>query len=104
MQERGGGVGGGAVLSQSSALGPSGLQLSLWQHHTTEGFIVICNYVVFSVGPQFWCAPTLGLFLSQGILSRRTEGGWGRAGGGHSWLFILNSEGADMAARSGGAC
>lgn len=85
VQERGGGVGvggGGAVLSQSSALGQSGLQLSLWQHHTTEGFIVICNYVVFFLwGLSFGALPHWGSFLSQGILSRRTEGGWGLGGG-----------------------
>lgn len=44
------------------------------------------------------CSHTEALF-SQGILSRRTERGWDRA---HSWLFLLNSEGAGMAARSGG--
>lgn len=42
----------------------SRLQLSLWQHHRTEGFIVICNYVVFC-GASVWCAPTLRLFLAR---------------------------------------
>lgn len=84
----------GGVLVQSR------LQLSLWRHQRTEDFIVICNYVGFLWGLSLVRSHTEALF-SQGILSSRgrvTEGGWGR---GLSRLFMLNSEGADMAARSG---
>lgn len=58
--------GGGGFLSRSSELGQSRLQLSPWQQqqHRTEGFIVICNYVVFC-GASVWCAPTLRLFLAR---------------------------------------
>lgn len=59
LQERGAGV-----LSQSSELGQSRLQLSLCQRHITEGIIVICNYVVFCEA-SVWCAPTLRLFLAR---------------------------------------
>lgn len=58
---------------------------------------MICNYVGFLWGLSLVRSHTEALF-SQGILSRRTEGGWGR---GLSPIFMLNSEGADMAARSG---
>lgn len=60
LLERSGG--GGAALSKSLELEQSRVQLSLWQQHRTEGFIVICNYVVFC-GASVWCAPTLRLFL-----------------------------------------
>lgn len=53
------------------------VQLSLWQGHCTEGFIVICNYVVFFLwGLSLVRSHTEALF-SWGILSSRTEGGWG---------------------------
>lgn len=59
---------------------------------------MICNYVGFLWGLSLVRSHTEALF-SRGILSSRervTEGGWGR---GLSRLLMLNSEGADMAAR-----
>lgn len=52
------------AVSKSLELEQSRVQLSLWQQHRTEGFIVICNYVVFC-GASVWCAPTLRLFLAR---------------------------------------
>lgn len=48
----------------SLALELNRVQLSSWQEHSTEGFIVICNYVVFC-GASVWCAPTLRLLLAR---------------------------------------
>lgn len=56
--------GGSVVVSKRLELEQSRVQLSLWQGHCTEGFIVICNYVVFC-GASVWCAPTLRLFLAR---------------------------------------
>lgn len=54
--------GGCVAVSKGMDLEQSRVQLSLWQGHGSEGFIVICNYVVF-FGASVWCAPTLRLFL-----------------------------------------
>lgn len=63
LKESGEGRGGGGVaVSKGLELEQSRVQLSLWQERSTEGFIVICNYVVFC-GASVWCAPTLRLFL-----------------------------------------
>lgn len=56
--------GGSVAVSKRLELEQSRVQLSLWQGHSTEGFIVICNYVVFC-GASVWCAPTLRLFLAR---------------------------------------
>lgn len=64
------------MISQSSEFGQSRLQLNLWQHHRTQGFIVICNYVVFFGGLSLVRSHTEALF-SQEILSCGTERGWG---------------------------
>lgn len=55
---------GGGAVSKVLKLGQTRVQLSLWRGHSTEGFIVICNYVVFCWA-SVWCAPTLRLFLAR---------------------------------------
>lgn len=67
--------GGHVAVSKGLKLEQSRVQLSFRQEHSTEGFIVICNYVVFLWGLSLVCSHTEALF-SQGILSRRTERGW----------------------------
>lgn len=52
------------AASESLELEQRGVQLSLWQQRRTEGFIVICNYVIFC-GASVWFAPTLRLFLAK---------------------------------------
>lgn len=64
LKESGEGRGGRVAVSKSLELEQSRVQLSLWQGHSTEGFIVICNYVVFC-GASVWRAPTLRLFLAR---------------------------------------
>lgn len=69
--------GGHVAVSKSLKLEQSRVQLSLWQGHSTEGFIVICNYVVFC-GASVWCAPTLRLFLAREYwVGEQREGGAG---------------------------
>lgn len=73
----GGGGGGGVAVSKGLELEQSRVQLSLWQERSTEGFIVICNYVVFC-GASVWCAPTLRLFLVREYwVGEQREGGSG---------------------------
>lgn len=67
--------------------GGSGLQLS-FRLRCTEGFIVICNYVILC-GASVWFGSHTEAPFSLRILSRRTEGGWGR---GHSPRFLLDPE------------
>lgn len=67
--------GGHVAVSKGLELEQSRVQLSFRQEHSTEGFIVICNCVVFLWGLSLVCSHTEALF-SQGILSRRTERGW----------------------------
>lgn len=63
---------GGCVGMESEQ---SRVQLSFWQERSTEGFIVICNYVVFC-GASVWCAPTLRLFLAgEYWVGEQREGG-----------------------------
>lgn len=67
--------GGCVAVSKSLELERRRVQLSLWQGHSTEGFIVICNYVVFC-GASVWCAPTLRLFLAREYwVGEQKEGG-----------------------------
>lgn len=72
-----GGKGGYEAASESLQLEQRGVQLSLWQQRRTEGFIVICNYVIFC-GASVWFAPTLRLFLAREYwVGEQREGGAG---------------------------